>query len=224
MGLKQELVAFRAEYERTTPTDRIALYNAKVAELKASFPIDGVLAAGENAPAFELPSAWGRTVSLAEVLHKGPAVLVFYRGGWCPYCNIQLRAYQQALPEISQLGASLVAISPQLPDGSLSTAERNALDFAVLSDAGNDVAQSFGLVYSLPEELRQALRSVDKALPAINGDESWALPVPATFVIASDGRIALSHVDIDYRGRCEPHVVLSALRSLQSAASAAAHA
>ncbi|WP_176059496.1 peroxiredoxin-like family protein [Paraburkholderia sp. BCC1876] len=219
MELKQELVAFRADYERTAPAERIALYNAKVEELRASFPMDRVLAVGQDAPDFELPGASGRAVSLAEVLQKGPAVLVFYRGGWCPYCNIQLRAYQQALPEIVQLGATLVAISPQLPDGSLSTAERHALDFAVLSDAGNGVAQSFGLVYSLPEELRQALRSVDKALPDINGDESWELPVPATFVIASNGRIALSHVDIDYRGRCEPDVVLSALRSLQSTAS-----
>lgn len=215
MELDLELAAFRAEYERTAPAERVALYETKVEELRAAFPIADVLAIGEQAPDFALPNASGRMVSLSEVLREGHAVVVFYRGGWCPYCNIQLRAYQRLLPQLGQLGANLVAISPQLPDGSLSTAQRNALDFAVLSDAGNGVARSFGLVYSLPEELRQALRSVDKALPGINGDDSWELPVPATFVIAKDGRTVFSHVDIDYRSRCEPDVVLSALRSLQ---------
>jgi len=215
MELDLELAAFRAEYERTAPAERVALYEAKVEELRAAFPIADVLAIGEQAPDFVLPNASGRMVSLAEVLREGHAVVVFYRGGWCPYCNIQLRAYQRLLPQLAQLGANLVAISPQLPDASLSTAQRNALDFAVLSDAGNGVARSFGLVYSLPDELRQALRSVDKALPDINGDDSWELPVPATFVIAKDGRTIFSHVDIDYRSRCEPDVVLSALRSLQ---------
>lgn len=215
MELDLELAAFRAEYERTAPAERVALYEAKVEELRAAFPIADVLAIGEQAPDFVLPNASGWMVSLSEVLREGHAVVVFYRGGWCPYCNIQLRAYQRLLPQLAQLGAHLVAISPQLPDGSLSTAQRNVLDFAVLSDAGNGVARSFGLVYSLPEELRQALRSVDKALPGINGDDSWELPVPATFVIANDGRTVFSHVDIDYRSRCEPDVVLSALRSLQ---------
>ncbi|MGF7133347.1 peroxiredoxin [Paraburkholderia sp. EB58] len=215
MELDLELAAFRAEYERTAPAERVALYETKVEELRAAFPIADVLAVGEQAPDFVLPNASGWMVSLSEVLREGHAVVVFYRGGWCPYCNIQLRAYQRLLPQLAQLGANLVAISPQLPDASLSTAQRNVLDFAVLSDAGNGVARSFGLVYSLPEELRQALRSVDKALPGINGDDSWELPVPATFVIAKDGRTVFSHVDIDYRSRCEPDVVLSALRSLQ---------
>jgi peroxiredoxin len=216
MELDLELAAFRAEFERTAPAERVALYEAKVEELRAAFPIADVLAIGEQAPDFVLPNASGQMVALSEVLREGHAVVVFYRGGWCPYCNIQLKAYQRLLPQLAQLGANLIAISPQLPDGSLSTAERNALDFAVLSDAGNGAARSFGLVYSLPEELRQALRSVDKALPGINGDDSWELPVPATFVIAKDGRTVFSHVDIDYRSRCEPDVILSALRSLPS--------
>jgi peroxiredoxin len=218
MELDLELAAFRAEFERTAPAGRVALYEAKIEELRATFPITDVLAIGQQAPDFSLPNASGQRVSLSEVLSEGHAVVVFYRGGWCPYCNIQLRAYQRLLPQLTQLGARLVAISPQLPDASLSTSERNDLDFAVLSDAGNGVARSFGLVYSLPEELRQALRSVDKALPGINGDDSWELPVPATFVIAKDGRTVFSHVDIDYRSRCEPDVVLSSLRLLQPTA------
>jgi peroxiredoxin len=140
-------------------------------------------------------------------------VITFYRGGWCPYCNIQLRAYQAILPEIAAAGASLVAISPQAPDGTLSTAETNALTFHVLSDVGNRVARSFGLVYSLPEELRVALRSVNKALPDINGDDSWELPVPSTYVVTDDGRVTLAHIDVDYTQRLEPEEILAALRS-----------
>ena len=117
---------------------------------------------------------------------------------------------------IIQLGARLIAVSPQLPDGSLSTAEKNRLEFDVLSDVGNGVARSFGLVYSLPEELREALRSNGKDLTRINGDNSWELPVPATFVIAPDRRVMLAHVDVDYRRRLAPEDIIAALMSLQS--------
>jgi peroxiredoxin len=116
---------------------------------------------------------------------------------------------------MTALGARLVAISPQLPDGSLSTAEANELTFDVLSDVGNRVARSFGLVWSLSEELREALRSNNKALPGINGDDSWELPVPATYVVARDGRVALAAVDVDYRSRLEPDAILATLRSLR---------
>ena len=142
-------------------------------------------------------------------------MVTFYRGGWCPYCNIQLRAYQAVLPQIAALGARLVAISPQLPDQSLSTVQANELTFEVLSDVGNHAARRFGLVYALPEELRAALRSNNKALPGINGDDSWELPLPATYVISQDGRIALAYIEVDYRKRLEPGAILDALRSLQ---------
>src|SRR5258708_3489511 len=157
-----------------------------------------------RAPESALPNARRREVSLSEVLRKGPAIVSFYRGGWCPYCNIQLRSYQQALPEITALGGRILAISPQLPDGSLSVAEKNGLEFDVLSDLRNAVARRFGLVYALPEELRAALRSNNKALPGINGDDSWELPVPATFVISTDRRVALAHIEVDYRRRLAP--------------------
>ena len=132
-----------------------------------------------------------------------------------PHSNIQLRAYQAILPQIAALGARLVAIWPQLPEQSLATAQTDELTFDVLSDVGNHAARRFGLVYALPEELRAALRSTNKALPGINGDDSWELPVPATYVIARDGRIALAYVEVDYRKRLEPEAILDALRSLQ---------
>jgi peroxiredoxin len=215
MVLEQQLAAFRAEFARTAPAGRPALYEAKIEELRASFALERAIGTGDQAPDFLLPDARGNSVSLSNLLQRGPVIVTFYRGGWCPYCNIQLRAYQAVLPDITALGARLIAISPQLPDGSLSTAEANELTFDVLSDVGNRVARSFGLVYALPEELRAALRSNNKALPGMNGDESWELPVPATYVIAPDRRVALGYLDVDYRRRLESDAILAALKSLR---------
>lgn len=217
MEMEQQLSAFKAELARTAPAGRLALFEAKIEELRGSFALEKALGVGSQAPDFALPNAQGKPFSLSETLALGPVVVTFYRGGWCPYCNIQLRAYQAALPEMTALGARLVAISPQLPDGSLSTAETNELTFDVLSDVGNTVARRFGLVYALPEELRTAFRSNNKALPGFNGDESWELPVPATYVISRDHRVALAHIDVDYRNRLDPKDILSALKTLQSA-------
>lgn len=218
MSLQQQLTDYKALFLRTAPAERAALYEAKVAELEASFPIDKAASIGSLAPEFSLPDARGAQVSLTGLLANGPVVVTFYRGGWCPYCNIQLRAYQAIAPELTAFGATLCAISPQTPDGSLTTAETNALTFPVLSDAGNHAARAFGLVYALPQELRDALTSAGKALPGLNGDPSWELPVPATFVIGRDRRIALAHIDVDYRRRLEPDAIIAALRALAARA------
>jgi peroxiredoxin len=221
MGLQEELDDFRAEFIRTAPPGRAELFDAKVDELRRQFPIEAALKQGGLAPEFTLPDALGIPVTLSDRLRDGPVVLIFYRGGWCPYCNIQLRAYQRALGEITALGGQLLAVSPQLPDGSLSTTTLNALSFGVLSDFGNHVARAFGLVYALPEELRAALRSYGKALPGINGDESWELPLPATYVIAPDRTVTLAAVELDYRQRLAPEDVVAALRSLDAITKAA---
>ena len=214
MKLEQELAAFKAEFARTAPTGRAALYEAKIEELRAEFASESAIGVDDPAPDFALPNATAKSVVLKDLLRSGPVVLTFYRGGWCPYCNIQLRAYQGVLPEITGLGGRLVAISPQLPDNSLDTVNKNALTFDVLSDVGNKVAEQYGLVYALPEEIRSALRSNNKALPSINGDESWELPVPATFVVASDQHVALAYIEVDYRKRLEPEALLTCLKSL----------
>jgi peroxiredoxin len=215
MGLDQQLADFKAEFLRTAPAGRPALYEAKIEELRASFALEAAAGVESLAPDFRLPDVKGNPVSLTDLLRQGPVVLTFYRGGWCPYCNIQLRAYQAVLPQVAAWGAQLVAISPQLPDQSLSTAQTDELTFDVLSDVGNHAARRFGLVYALPEELRAALRSNSKALPGINGDDSWELPVPATYVIAQDGRITLAYIEVDYRKRLGPEAILDALRSLR---------
>ena len=222
MSLKEELDAYRAEFIRKAPPGRAELYDAKVDELRHRFPIQGTLKKGGYAPDFVLPDASGNPVVLSDRLRDGPVALIFYRGGWCPYCNIQLRAYQRALDEITALGGQLLAISPQLPDGSLSTAELNKLSFDVLSDLGNRVAKAFGLVYELPEQLREVMRANGKALSELNGDDSWELPLPATYVIAPDRRVALAAIELDYRERLAPEDVIAALRSLRTRATKAA--
>jgi peroxiredoxin len=214
MSLKAELNAFRAEFiARVSPEIRDAMVRADM-ELAASGITQRALKAGDRAPDFRLPDARGGYIRLKDLLATGPVVLSFYRGGWCPYCNLELRALQRALPEITRLGATLVAVSPLTPDESLSTAEKNALAFPVLSDAGSATAKASGIAYDLAEELRPVYTRFGHAFPDKNGDESWVLPIPATYVIGTDGTIAMAFVDVDYRNRLEPAEILAALQSL----------
>lgn len=165
---------------------------------------------GQKAPEFSLPDQLGETVTLSLVLERGPAVIVFYRGEWCPYCDLTLRAYQRILPQINALGASLIAISPQTPDNTLTTVEKKELTFSVLSDVGNVVSRKYGLVFVTPEAARHP------GISAANGDESWELPVPGTFVIARDGTIKFTFVDADWTHRLEPAELLKVLAAIAS--------
>ncbi len=210
--LAEALAERRAAFVAAAPAETQAIMARADAELAAAFAARPGPNAGDVAPGFALPSATGETVSLAAELAEGPAILTFYRGGWCPYCNLEMRAYQRLLPEIEAAGVRLVAISPQAPDGSLSTAEKNGLRFAVLSDAGSAVAKAYGVAFTLSDELAALYAKFGNDLPKINGADDWTLPVPATFVIGRDGRIVLAHVETDYRHRLEPAAALAAAR------------
>jgi len=215
MNLKADLDAFRSSFMTDAPPEvRDAMIRADM-ELAASGITDHALKAGDRAPDFRLPDAGGGYVRLRNLLSKGPAVVSFYRGGWCPYCNLELRALQYALPAIQQLGARLVAVSPQTPDESLSTAEKNELAFAVLSDAGSTTAKAYGIAFDLAEELRPIYARFGHALPDRNGDDTWVLPIPATYVIDTNGTVVFAFVDVDYRNRLEPAEIISALSSLR---------
>jgi peroxiredoxin len=214
MTLASELQTFRTAFMGKAPVEIREMMTRADLELLASGILDRTKRSGEAAPDFDLPDARGGRVTLSSLLSSGPVVVSFYRGGWCPYCNLELRALQRVLPELKQLGATLVAISPQTPDKSLSTAEKNDLAFPVLSDAGSNTARAFGIAFDLAEELRPIYAKFGHALPDKNGDDSWVLPIPATFVIAQNGTIAFAYVDIDYRSRIEPSDIIAALETL----------
>lgn len=214
MTLKSDLDAFRDAFMHKVPPEIRAAMTAADIDLAASGVVRNALTAGDQAPDFALADARGGTVRLADLLADGPVVLSFYRGGWCPYCNLELRAFQQALPELTALGASLVAISPETPDDTVSTADKNALAFPVLSDSGNAVARQFGIVFDLAPALRPIYSRLGHGLDVKNGDDSWTLPMPATFVIDRDGSIALAFVDSDYRSRLEPADVIATIANL----------
>ena len=162
---------------------------------------------GAIAPEFSLGDSHGQRLTLSALLVHGPVVLSFYRGGWCPYCNLELRALQARLAEFTAAGAMLVAISPQAPDASLSTQEKAQLTFLVLSDPGSEVARTYGLVYTVDSQMQDVFRGLGNDLREVNGSDVWELPIPATYVIGADGTVAYAYVDPDYpsarrSGRC----------------------
>lgn len=173
------------------------------------------LVLGQQAPRFRLPNQEGTDIALTELLAKGPVVVTFYRGSWCPYCNLQLRALQARLDDIHGLGAELVAVSPQVPDASMSKDDISKMTFHVLSDQDASVAAQFGVAWDVPEFLLEHMR-IDRQLDleAINNGNSHILPIPATFIIDSNGCIVWRFVDLDYRTRSEPSDIVNALKNL----------
>ena len=169
----------------------------------------------QTAPDFELPDAQGNAVSLANLLKEGPVVVTFYRGSWCPYCNLQLRALQENLAEINSLGATLIAISPQMPDDSLTESDINNMEFAVLSDQDANVASQYGVAWKVPEFLMEHMR-VDRKLDfeKIHNGNTTILPIPATFVLDRNGKVVWRFVDVDYRARSEPSDIINVLKTL----------
>jgi peroxiredoxin len=196
--------------------DVAAKMDLATAELAGADPLAGMPGIGDIAPGFELPNQTGSIVSLDGLLAVGPAVVVFYRGVWCPFCSLTLRAYEQHLTELATSGVSLVGISPQTPDDSLTMAERNALTYQVLSDVGATASRAYGLVFELPTYLRDTYRTLGHPLPAFNGTDDWELPVPATFVIDGDGKIVFADALADYTHRTDPAQVMAAVRHLTS--------
>lgn len=209
--LAQQLADYKAGFIQRVPTERVAMMESATADLKKTGIETHALQVGNHVPDLALPDATGRAVRLSDIWAKGPLVLIFYRGGWCPYCNLELRAWQQHLEKLGELGGRLVAVSPQTPDNSLSTAEKNQLAYPVLSDSDLSAAQAFGVAFELPKTLVDLYGSVGNDLPVLNGNGRWVLPLPATYVIGRDGRIIHAHIEADYRERAEPAEVISAI-------------
>jgi peroxiredoxin len=219
MSLRGQLAEYRAHWRKRVPADRQAIMERHIEQLRTGVIARTMLKVGNRAPEFMLRNAKGEIVDIGALRKKGPVIVTFYRGGWCPYCNLELKAFQEILPEIKAAGASLVAISPEKPDDTLSTAEKNALAFEVLSDVGQKVGRAFGLVYQFTEELRSAYRGFGRNIPAHNGTPGeWALPVSATYVIDRNGTIIYAYTDVDYRDRADPRDVLDFLTRKAAAA------
>lgn len=173
---------------------------------------------GDAAPDFKLPNASGKTVTLKDFLKKGPVILIWYRGGWCPYCNITLQFLQRALPDFKNEGANLIALTPELPDNSISMKEKNRLDFEVLSDIGNQIGKLYGVVYQLTAEVAEFYQN-GFGLHEYNGDESNELPLAATYIIDSKGMIRYAFLDIDFSKRAEPSEITAFLKGLKKSIS-----
>jgi peroxiredoxin len=214
MSLEAELRAFYTSRSPQIPAEAREIMERAGRDLAASGQADRALTAGARAPRFALPSATGRTVTLDGLLANGPVVLTFYRGAWCPYCNLALRALQLHHEEFAARGARLVAVSPQIPDESLTLTEKHGLAFDVLSDLGSDTAKQYGLAFDLPEDLAAVYDRFGFDLQRVNGGHARTLPLPATYVIDRAGTVRWAFVDPDYTKRAEPADILGALDSL----------
>jgi peroxiredoxin len=220
MTLKQEIDAFVADAADRMPPQLIADIGRSIEQVRDSGLVQRALGEGDLAPPFVLPNARGRPVALKDHLRRGPVIVTFYRGVWCPYCTLELRAYQRLLPQIRAAGGDVIAISPQTPDNSERTASSNVIGFEVLSDHGNEVAAEFGIAYPTPDAVRRTTAMFGVDIDAINGVANSELPVSATYVIDSDRRIALASIDVDFRVRLEPADALAALTALAHATAA----
>ena len=216
--LTEQLIEQKAKAAKAIPQAGLAVMDQATAALDASGLAGKALKEGDEVPNFSLPNANGERFSLHEYTNQGPVVISFYRGGWCPYCNLELAALQAALPDIEAAGGRLIAISPNTPDNSLSTREKHNLQFEVLSDVGFNVIDRFGLAFDMPEELVNLYGEFAINVAQWNGEERWRLPIPATYVIDSQRKVVKSYVNADYRERLDPVDIITALKEIPAPA------
>ncbi|MBZ5567480.1 MAG: AhpC/TSA family protein [Acidobacteriia bacterium] len=210
-SLKAALDERRALMEKYVPAETQALNRRAVEEIRGLGIAEWILPVGAAAPEFELPDQDGKQVSSSALLAKGPLVIVFVRGRWCPFCVATVEAWNEALPQVREAGGSLVGISPQTIHQSYLMHEQHKPGFPLLSDTGNAVARKFGLVYRVPPYQQEIHARTFVNLPFINGDSSWELPLPAAYVVGADGTVQCASADADYTMRVEPLEVLKCL-------------
>jgi len=205
--------AERAKQPSPFSEEDLAIMKRTGEELASRMPDPGIKI-GEHAPDFTLPNAYGNKVSLFESLKEGPVVLVFYRGAWCPFCNMQLHILQQSVPFFEQYGARLITITPQTPDKSAEQVKKDGLPFEVLSDLDSNVMKAYHLYFELDDELVKVYRKHGLDIEAFNGAGRNVLPVPGTFVIDREGVVVAMQADLDYTKRMEPQAIIEALQTL----------
>ncbi len=213
-SLKSLLEAKKADFELNADAHKKTVYKEGIDAVRKSGVVGKAKQVGEEAPDFVLKNALGNNVALKDYLKKGKVVLTWYRGGWCPYCNMTLQKLQQEVPNFKANGAHLLALTPELPDRSMDTAEKHGLQFEVLSDVGNEVAKLYGIVFKLTDEVADIY---DKSfgMGNYNGDNSQELPLAATYIIDGEGKIQYAFLDADYRNRAEPAELVRFLKDLK---------
>jgi peroxiredoxin len=211
--LQDRLDQITAQTRALVQPERLAITDSAVQALLDTGIESAILPVGATAPSFSLPDANKKIVRSEDLLALGPLIVNFFRGRWCPYCMTELEAWQAQFPAVRERGALLVAISPQLPRQNDFTIQRHSLTFPVLSDAGAQVAAAFGVAYTVPEAMQRHYRSILINPPFINGDQSWRLPLAATFVISQEGAILFSEAHADHRVRPDPMDVLASIKS-----------
>lgn len=212
--LLEQINSFKKEFSKNVPAEIAQIMSEATEKLKESNISDNSSRIGDSASNFTLLNQAGKAVELKQLLTNGPVVINFYRGAWCPFCNLELKALQDRIADIEALGASLIAISPQAPDSTLSTFEKNELRFDVLSDKNNEVAKKFGLVFTLPETLKPIYENFGIDIVSSNEESSFELPFAGTFIIDNLGVIQYAFVDADYTNRAEPQAIIDALKDL----------
>jgi peroxiredoxin len=211
--LCEKLLEIKAGIAQYVRPDNQAINDRVIRELTDSGIAQDIFPVGAKAPEFTLPDQNGNEVSSASLLGQGPLIISFFRGRWCPFCVAEIESWREWLPRVQDAGAILIAISPMQVRHNFFMADQHKLSFPVLSDAGNAVARKFGLAYRVPDYQKQLYRSVFVNLPHLNGDESWELPLPATYAIGRDGQVLFAYASADYMERAEPADVIAALRS-----------
>ncbi|KAK5267772.1 hypothetical protein LTR96_007100 [Exophiala xenobiotica] len=210
MTLAAELNGVTDKFKQVAPKPVQDALLGATNDLVASYDPQTAIQVGDKLPAFKLSNAVGNQVSSTDLLAQNRALLItFYRGEWCPFCNLALAAMQKALPDFQARGVTLVAISPELPNNTLSTTEKHALKFPVLSDVGNKFAKELGIVFEQPDSLRPIFAGFGHDLKARNGDDSFAVPIPATILVDKQGVVRNTSIDPDYKNRLEPSEALA---------------
>jgi peroxiredoxin len=211
--LVDEITKYQEGFKSKVPVEIQNIMLTATKKLQDQLISKNALKVGDISKEFKLPNAIGKDVSLSSAIENNDFVIVsFYRGVWCSYCNLELKALQKRNEEFKALGAQLIAISPQSPDASMTTKEKNELEFEVLSDHNNIIAKEYGLVFSLAEELRPIYKSFNIDIPANNDEESYEIPMPATYLINKNNEIIFSFIDEDYTKRCEPQDIIDTIK------------
>jgi len=214
MSLQQEIDNMKQGMVTQIPESVLAMMRDATASLAQSGLVEQALKAGDAMPDFDLPEVGGGRIQLTDLLKNAPVVISFYRGGWCPYCNLEMQALQRALPDIEQAGGTLIAIAPELPEQAGQTRDKGNLTFPLLHDQDNALARKLGLVFTLPDILRPVYEGFGIDLQESQGNNRFELPVPATYIVRPDGVVGFAFIDVDYTARMEPARIVEILNTL----------